>query len=172
VDYDGMKADPLFLDYVNAAAELQKVHATPSAHTILSRVHLAFKSHASLGGLTCVWGAEQVSLSALGREERMAFFINIYNALIVHGTVVTEVPDNLLKRLSFFSSLKYNIGGQDYSAGMILLCPSHRAIAKYPHLALLVIDSVFLCVVLAGDCARGWCVLWGDEDVVGGGVCR
>jgi len=81
VDYDGMKADPLFLEYVNASAELQAV-----------------------------------SLSDLGRRERIAFFINIYNALIVHGTIVREVPDNLLKRLSFFSSLKYNIGGHDFSA--------------------------------------------------------
>lgn len=77
-----MKADPLFLEYVNASAELQAV-----------------------------------SLSDLGRRERIAFFINIYNALIVHGTIVREVPDNLLKRLSFFSSLKYNIGGHDFSAG-------------------------------------------------------
>jgi hypothetical protein len=48
--------------------------------------------------------------------ERIAFFINTYNALIVHGTVVHGTPSNLLKRLKFFGSCIYSIGGVNYSA--------------------------------------------------------
>lgn len=46
----------------------------------------------------------------------MAFFINIYNALIVHGTVAFGSPDSLLKRLKFFGACKYVIAGSEYSA--------------------------------------------------------
>jgi hypothetical protein len=48
--------------------------------------------------------------------EKLAFFINIYNALIVHGTVVWGSPSSLLKRLSFFGDVCYNIGGHRFSA--------------------------------------------------------
>ena len=49
----------------------------------------------------------------------MAFFINVYNALIVHATIVKGVPDNALKRLKFFDEAKYDIGGLQYSANDI-----------------------------------------------------
>mmetsp|Transcript_28430 Transcript_28430/g.80226 ORF Transcript_28430/g.80226 Transcript_28430/m.80226 type:complete len:603 (+) Transcript_28430:121-1929(+) len=80
VDYDGMSSDPLFSDYVNASAELQKV-----------------------------------SLDQMSREESMAFFINIYNALIVHGTVVYGPPTSITARVRWFGQLRYNIGGLEFS---------------------------------------------------------
>ena len=49
----------------------------------------------------------------------MAFFINIYNALIVHATIVKGVPDDTFKRLKFFDEAKYDIGGLQYSANDI-----------------------------------------------------
>lgn len=55
----------------------------------------------------------------LNRNDRMAFFINVYNALIVHATIVKGVPDNALKRLKFFDEAKYDIGGLQYSANDI-----------------------------------------------------
>ena len=55
----------------------------------------------------------------LNRDDRMAFFINIYNALIVHATIVKGVPDDTFKRLKFFDEAKYDIGGLQYSANDI-----------------------------------------------------
>jgi Protein of unknown function, DUF547 len=48
--------------------------------------------------------------------ERVAFFINIYNALIIHGTCAFGSPASLLKRLTFFGDVKYRIGADTYSA--------------------------------------------------------
>jgi len=55
----------------------------------------------------------------LDRDDRMAFFINVYNALIVHATIVKGVPDDTFKRLKFFDQAKYDIGGLQYSANDI-----------------------------------------------------
>lgn len=59
------------------------------------------------------------NLRNLSREELMAFFINIYNILVVHATTIVGTPDTLLKRLRFFDSISYNIGGINYSANDI-----------------------------------------------------
>uniref|UniRef100_A0A061R7D0 Duf547-domain-containing protein n=1 Tax=Tetraselmis sp. GSL018 TaxID=582737 RepID=A0A061R7D0_9CHLO len=59
---------------------------------------------------------QKVSLAGLSREQRMAFFINIYNAIIVHGTAVYGAPTSTLDRLRWFGSLKYDIGGAEFSA--------------------------------------------------------
>jgi hypothetical protein len=49
------------------------------------------------------------------RNELLAFFINIYNALVIHGTIERGVPANTWARYSFFSSTAYNIGGHKFA---------------------------------------------------------
>lgn len=48
--------------------------------------------------------------------EKIAFFINVYNALIVHATVAHGVPANVVARLKFFRKANYVIGGSSFSA--------------------------------------------------------
>lgn len=58
----------------------------------------------------------QVDLTPLSRNELLAFGINLYNALIVHTTVVVGAPKTTLERASFFSKdAAYIIGGQTYA---------------------------------------------------------
>ncbi|KAK9842350.1 hypothetical protein WJX81_008014 [Elliptochloris bilobata] len=57
-----------------------------------------------------------VDMAGLSREERMAFYINVYNQLIVHALVLFGPAEGTLKRLRWFDSVKYRIGGLDYSA--------------------------------------------------------
>lgn len=40
----------------------------------------------------------QVDLTGMDRKETMAFFINMYNALVVHGTVLFGPAESTLKR--------------------------------------------------------------------------
>jgi len=54
-------------------------------------------------------------LSGLDREERMAFFINIYNVMIVHAMAVLGPPSNFAARLLFYDQVKYMIGGSIYT---------------------------------------------------------
>lgn len=44
--------------------------------------------------------------------ERLAFFINAYNALSIKGILDGHSPSSLLGRLKFFKRLKYEVGGQ------------------------------------------------------------
>ncbi|KAA8496760.1 hypothetical protein FVE85_0489 [Porphyridium purpureum] len=52
----------------------------------------------------------------LNRTERIAFFLNVYNALIIHGLAILDSPpSNLLQRLLFYAKNAYVIGGIEYS---------------------------------------------------------
>ena len=41
---------------------------------------------------------QRVDILATTREEKLAFFINIYNALVIHANIVRGPPDNLWQR--------------------------------------------------------------------------
>ena len=41
---------------------------------------------------------KRVQLEEAPREEKLSFFINVYNALVIHANVVNGAPDNLWKR--------------------------------------------------------------------------
>lgn len=56
-----------------------------------------------------------VDLSELTHNERLAFFINVYNALVIHGNVVLGKPKTMWRRMAFFSNVAYNIGGHKFS---------------------------------------------------------
>jgi GrxC family glutaredoxin len=58
---------------------------------------------------------KRVDITNLTRDEKIAFFVNIYNALVIHGFVVQGPPNNHLKRYRYFNSTSYIIGGRCYS---------------------------------------------------------
>ncbi|PRW45346.1 hypothetical protein C2E21_6023 [Chlorella sorokiniana] len=63
---------------------------------------------------------QKVDLAGLSsREQRMAFFINIYNVLVVHALVVFGAANGTLSRLRWFDSISYLIGGQRFSSNDI-----------------------------------------------------
>jgi GH15 family glucan-1,4-alpha-glucosidase len=44
-------------------------------------------------------------------EEKKAFWINIYNILIIHGVIEFDVRNSVLEIINFFGRIGYNIGG-------------------------------------------------------------
>ena len=58
---------------------------------------------------------QRVNLKDLKREEKLAFFINTYNALVIHGNIERGTPTNTWQRYKFFSTVAYNIGGQIFT---------------------------------------------------------
>ncbi|KAL5016161.1 hypothetical protein ScPMuIL_005750 [Solemya velum] len=48
-------------------------------------------------------------------EEKLSFFINVYNALVIHANISVGPPVNLWQRYKFFNTVKYLIGGHTYS---------------------------------------------------------
>jgi len=62
---------------------------------------------------------QRVNVEEATREEKLAFFINIYNALVIHAFVVVGPPANLWQRYKFFNTVSYIIGGYTYSLNEI-----------------------------------------------------
>ena len=58
---------------------------------------------------------QRVDIAGSSREEKLSFFINIYNALVIHANIVRGPPSNLWQRYKFFNTMQYIIGGQVYS---------------------------------------------------------
>lgn len=58
---------------------------------------------------------QKVDLSTMDHDEKMAFFVNIYNALCMHCHIVVGPPTNFFKRWIFFRTYSYRIAGLDYS---------------------------------------------------------
>ncbi|GIV95986.1 MAG: DUF547 domain-containing protein [Herpetosiphonaceae bacterium] len=69
---------------------------------------------------TCSPKLQALDLGALGaREERLAFWINLYNVLIVDGVIAygvrRSVSEGLAGLLTFFRRAAYNVGGLRFS---------------------------------------------------------
>ncbi|XP_020775994.2 LOW QUALITY PROTEIN: uncharacterized protein zgc:152951 [Boleophthalmus pectinirostris] len=58
---------------------------------------------------------QRVELLSLSREEKLAFFINIYNALVIHGFLRLGAPTNMWQRYKFFNYVSYLIGGEVFT---------------------------------------------------------
>ncbi|XP_039600910.1 uncharacterized protein zgc:152951 [Polypterus senegalus] len=67
---------------------------------------------------------QNVQLTSLTRKEKLAFFINVYNALVIHGQLKMGSPKNMWQRYRFLNSASYLIGGtvftlQDIENGVL-----------------------------------------------------
>jgi hypothetical protein len=50
------------------------------------------------------------------REEKLAFWINIYNTIVVDGIITLGIKNSVKEIMGFFSKIKYLIGGHIFSA--------------------------------------------------------
>jgi len=57
----------------------------------------------------------EINVNDLSGEERMAFFLNMYNVIVIHGYIIYGVPTSTTKRTTFFQKMSYQIGDQIYS---------------------------------------------------------
>lgn len=62
---------------------------------------------------------ERVNLSQMETNNKMAFWINLYNSLVMHAYLAYGIPQNSLRRLALFHKAAYNVGGQVISANAI-----------------------------------------------------
>lgn len=65
----------------------------------------------------CLAGMElqRTVLTELGHREKIAFFANLFNAMVLHGYVTLGPPTNLHQRIHFFNHTCYTVGGLIYS---------------------------------------------------------
>lgn len=69
--------------------------------------------------LRTVQELQRVELQDMPREEKLAFFINLYNMMAIHAVLVCGHPVGALERRKFFGDFKYVIGGYTYSLSAI-----------------------------------------------------
>ncbi|XP_015871307.3 uncharacterized protein LOC107408428 [Ziziphus jujuba] len=62
---------------------------------------------------------EEVDPRKLKREEKLAFWINVHNALVMHAFLAYGIPQNNVKRVFLLLKAAYNIGGHTISADTI-----------------------------------------------------
>ncbi len=62
-------------------------------------------------------GLAAVDLDSLRtREERIAFWMNLYNVIVIHGVIGLGVRDSVREIVGFFGRIRYRIGGLLFSA--------------------------------------------------------
>ncbi|OAY73204.1 uncharacterized protein LOC109713807 isoform X2 [Ananas comosus] len=87
--------------------------------------HLSNASQAISSYRLLVEQLERVDLSVLETEAKLAFWINIYNALIMHSYLAYGIPHSALRRMALFHKAAYNVGGHIVTVNSIehsLLC--------------------------------------------------
>ncbi|KAJ0535380.1 putative ternary complex factor MIP1, leucine-zipper [Helianthus annuus] len=62
---------------------------------------------------------EEVDPSKLKHEEKLAFWINVHNALVMHAVLAYGIPQNNIKRVFLLLKAAYNVGGHVVSADVI-----------------------------------------------------
>lgn len=58
---------------------------------------------------------QRTEIITMADNEKVSFFINIYNAMVIHSFVIHGAPTSLLKRYRFYNSTSYMIGGFYFS---------------------------------------------------------
>ncbi|CAK8560939.1 unnamed protein product [Lathyrus sativus] len=62
---------------------------------------------------------QRVNICELSENEKLAFFLNIYNAMVIHAIISVGSPEGVIDRRSFFNDFLYLIGGYPYSLAII-----------------------------------------------------
>ncbi|KAM0058047.1 putative ternary complex factor MIP1, leucine-zipper [Helianthus debilis subsp. tardiflorus] len=62
---------------------------------------------------------EDVNPKKLKHEEKLAFWINVHNALVMHAVLAYGIPQNNMKRVLLLLKAAYNVGGHIVSADVI-----------------------------------------------------
>ncbi|KAG0605815.1 hypothetical protein M758_9G089700 [Ceratodon purpureus] len=91
---------------------------------------LTYAARALRNFRTMVEQLEQVDPGKMSHEQKLAFWINIYNALMMHAYLAYGIPRNRLKRLSLLQKAAYKVGVHSINAQTIehsiLSCRSIR----------------------------------------------
>lgn len=66
-----------------------------------------------------VQNLQRVDLFALLPDEKLAFFLNLYNAMVIHAVIMRGYPKGMIERKSFVSDIQYVVGGSSYSLNAI-----------------------------------------------------
>ncbi|ERN09543.1 hypothetical protein AMTR_s00029p00147460 [Amborella trichopoda] len=73
-----------------------------------------FRRYANL-----VQDLQRTDILALKDNQRLAFFLNLYNAMVIHAVIRIGEPGGVIDRRTFFGEFQYIVGGYPYSLSAI-----------------------------------------------------
>lgn len=85
----------------------------------MDKNHLSSAAYAVSNYRLLVEQLERVDVSALECGAKLAFWINVYNSLVMHAYLAYGVSHGSLRRLALFHKAAYNIGGLIITANSI-----------------------------------------------------
>lgn len=86
-------------------------------HSLLSCMTFLFLSQYRY--INLVQELHRVNLVELSQHEKLAFFLNLYNAMVIHAVIRVGHPEGMIDRRSFFNEFQYLVGGYPYSLNTI-----------------------------------------------------
>lgn len=60
-----------------------------------------------------------LDLHLLSEDERLTFFLNLYNAMVIHAVIRVGLPTSIIDRRSLFCDFQYLVGGYPYTLSAI-----------------------------------------------------
>lgn len=62
---------------------------------------------------------QRCDVLALSNDEKLAFFLNLYNAMVIHAVIRVGCPEGMIDRRNYFGDFQYIVGGRPYSLSAI-----------------------------------------------------
>nr|XP_043608073.1 uncharacterized protein LOC122579876 [Erigeron canadensis] len=96
-------------------------------YSTMAEIQCLYKDNQRLGEIepmlqhfrSLVSRLEVVNPEKLKHDEKLAFWINVHNALVMHAVLAYGIPQNNMKRVFLLLKAAYNVGGHIVSADVI-----------------------------------------------------
>ncbi|KAL3833408.1 hypothetical protein ACJIZ3_008144 [Penstemon smallii] len=96
-------------------------------YSTMVEVHCIYRDSQKLGDVeyllqnfrSLISRLEEIDPKRMTYEEKLAFWINVHNALVMHAFLAYGIPQNNMKRMFLLLKAAYNVGGQIVSADAI-----------------------------------------------------
>ncbi|KAF9624081.1 hypothetical protein IFM89_007779 [Coptis chinensis] len=62
---------------------------------------------------------QRCDILKLSPDEKLAFFLNLFNAMVIHAVIRVGCPEGVIDRRNFFGDFQYIVGGRPYSLATI-----------------------------------------------------
>ncbi|KAK6136796.1 hypothetical protein DH2020_029466 [Rehmannia glutinosa] len=119
--------NPSFDSWMNNPFHLEASNEFSGSFFTMVQIHGLFRDSQRLNDVedllkkyrSLISKLAQVDPGKLRHEEKLAFWINIHNAIVMHAFMVYGVPRGNLKRISLVLKAAYNIGGHTISVDTI-----------------------------------------------------